>query len=268
MSSDSRGWKALAPLLRLGVAAGLALVLPLSAAAAAFDAAIAFNSKCSGCHSVGKGVVVGPDLHGVSDRHDAGWLHKFIRSSQSVIRTGDSAAVALFAKYKKRMPDHPFTDAEIDLILAFIKAGGPQTDAGEYRHARVATPSDVNRGRDLFTGAVAFANGGAACIRCHDVGGAAGWQGGTLASDLTYAYAKYRDGGLTRALAESQFPLMADYRGRPLTRDETFALKAFLYQVSARAPRPEAQVTAGGGSVFAPLAWLTQWFAGVANLNR
>jgi len=269
MSSHSRGWKALTPLLRLTAALCLAvLLLPLPAAAAAFDAGLAFNTRCSGCHSVGKGVVVGPDLHGVTERHDASWLHRFIRSSQSVIHSGDRAAVSLFQQYKKRMPDHSFNDAEIDLILAFIKAGGPKADPGEYRLARAATPGEAARGRDLFTGAVALANGGAACIRCHDVGGAAGWQGGTLASDLTYAYAKYRDGGLTRALTESQFPLMADYRERPLNREETFALKAFLYQVSSRAPRPEAQVTAGGGSIFAPLIWLTQWFAGVAGLNR
>jgi cytochrome c len=264
----SRCWKALTPLLRLAVASGIAVLLPLPAAAA-FDASVAFNSKCSGCHSVGQGVVVGPDLHGVTERHDASWLHKFVRSSQTVIRSGDVAAVALYEKYKKRMPDHPFTDAEIDALLAFIKAGGPKADPGEYRHARGATSAEAALGRDLFTGTVALANGGAACIRCHDVGGAAGWQGGTLAADLTHAYAKHGDGGLTRALTESRFPLMADYREKPLTRTETFALKAFLYQVSLRAPQRESQV-ASGGSIFAPLAWLTQWFAGrgIVDLNR
>jgi cytochrome c551/c552 len=229
-------------------------------AKAAFDVGATFNSRCSGCHSVGKGDVVGPDLRGVTARHDSGWLHRFIRSSQSVIRSGDRAAVALFQRYKKRMPDHELTDVEIDALLAFIKAGGPKADPGEWRNARTAKPADVARGRNLFTGAVVLANGGAACVRCHDAGGVAGWRAGTLAADLTYAYAKYRDAGLTRALAESRFPLMADYRERPLTREETFALKAFLYQ-AARMPRP-ADRLASGGSIFAPLAWLTQWFSG------
>jgi len=231
------------------------MVLPSRPAAAAFDAAVAFNIRCSGCHSVGKGVVVGPDLRGVTKRHDAGWLHRFIRSSESVIRSGDLAAVALFEKYRKRMPDHPLADAEIDAILAFIEAGGPKAGSGEYRLAREATAAEVARGRDLFTGRMRLANGGAACIRCHDVGGAAGWQGGTLAPDLSDAYARHQDGGLTRALTESRFPLMADYRERPLTRDETFALKAFLYQVSrARSQRK----LASGGPRSAPLVWLSE----------
>jgi mono/diheme cytochrome c family protein len=262
MSTDPRGRKALPPLVWMCVAGWL--VLLAWPAAAAFDAGAAFNTRCSGCHSVGKGVVVGPDLRGVTERHDAPWLHRFIRSSQSVIQSGDSAAVTLYQKYRKRMPDHPLTDAEIDAILAFIKAGGPREAPGEYRLAREATAAEVARGYRLFTGAVPLANGGAACIRCHDAGGAAGWQSGTLASDLTYAYTRYQDGGLTRALTESRLPLMADYRERPLTRDETFVLKAFLYQVS-RASLPEGQVASAGGALFAPLAWLSQltrWFSG------
>jgi hypothetical protein len=237
------------------------MVLLARPAAAGFDAGAAFNARCSSCHSVGQGVVVGPDLRGVTERHDAGWLHRFIRSSQSVIRSGDRAAMALFATYKKRMPDHPFTDAEVDALLAFIEAGGPKADPGEYRLAGEATAAEVARGHDLFSGTVALANGGAACIHCHDAGGA-GWQSGALASDLTAVYVRYRDGGLTRALTESRFPLMADYRERPLTRDEVFALKAFLYQASRAHPVGRL---ASGSPLFAPLAWLselTQWFSG------
>src|SRR6185295_18635052 len=76
-------------------------------ALAAFDAAVAFDARCSTCHSVGRGVVVGPDLRGVTARHDGRWLRSFIRSSQSVIRSGDASAVALFRKFQRVMPDHP-----------------------------------------------------------------------------------------------------------------------------------------------------------------
>jgi hypothetical protein len=240
---------------------GWIALLPLPLCAAAFDAAMVFNARCSGCHAVGTGDVVGPDLRGVTARRDARWLHAFIRSSQSVIRHGDRTAVALFQKYQKRMPDHDFTDQEIDRLLAFIAAGGPQRPAGEYRHARMATGAEVAQGRRLFTGAASLAHGGAACSRCHVAGNTASWWGGTLASDLTHVYLKYRDGGLTRALTESRFPLMTEYRDRPLTSEETFAIKAFLYQ-AANPPRTAsrlAQNDAARSSTgrFTPLAQLT-----------
>ncbi|HCC84588.1 MAG TPA: hypothetical protein DEP87_02810, partial [Candidatus Pacebacteria bacterium] len=48
-----------------------------------------FTQKCSACHSIGKGRLVGPDLAGVNDRRSEGWLLKFIKSPQAVINSGD-----------------------------------------------------------------------------------------------------------------------------------------------------------------------------------
>jgi mono/diheme cytochrome c family protein len=224
------------------LAVNVALVSP---ARAGFDPAATFNLQCAGCHSVGKGEVVGPDLKGVAARHDRPWLHSFIRSSQGLIAKGEKSASALFAKYKKRMPDHDFSDADIDALLAFIAAGGPKDSSGELRQASTATAAEVIRGRRLFAGLVPLQNGGAACTGCHAAGNATRWRSGTLASDLTRVYGKYRDAGLTRALLESRFPLMAAaYHDQPLTLDEAFALKAFLFHVS-RAPERAPELAAG-----------------------
>jgi len=84
------------PLLPLPLAAGFWMAVAALPASASVDAAAHFDSRCAACHSVGRGVVVGPDLKGVTGRHDARWLHAFIRSSQTVIRSGDASAVALF----------------------------------------------------------------------------------------------------------------------------------------------------------------------------
>jgi mono/diheme cytochrome c family protein len=132
------------------VAAGLLGTAP--AAGAAFDPAAVFTLQCAGCHSVGKGEVVGPDLQGVTARRDRRWLHSFIRSSQGLVGQGETTAAALFARYKKRMPDHDFSDGEIDSLLAFIAAGGPRGSEGDLRRASMATPAEVARGRALFTG--------------------------------------------------------------------------------------------------------------------
>jgi len=234
---------------RTAASAAVAFAIAPAAWAAGFDPAATFTLQCAGCHSVGKGEVVGPDLKGVAARHDRPWLHAFIRSSQGLIAKGEKTASALFARYKKRMPDHEFSDGEIDALLAFIAAGGPKEPAGELRQASTATPAEVDRGRRLFTGGLPLRNGGAACAGCHTAGGAGGWRGGTLASDLTRVYGKYQDAGLTRALMESRFPLMtAAYDARPLTAGEAFALKAFLYQVSRTSAPPRE--LAGGAPLF------------------
>jgi len=231
-------------LLRIGALFGLALTAA-PAAWAGFDAAAVFAMKCSGCHSVGKGDVVGPDLAGVTQRRDKRWLHSFIRSSQGLVGKGEKTALTLFAKYKKKMPDHDFSDDEIDTLLAFIQAGGPRESAGELRRASTATPAEVARGRELFTGRIPLRNGGAACAGCHAAGGVGLWRAGTLGGDLSRVYDKYQDAGLTRALVESRFPMMwMAYRERPLTADEVFAIKAFLH-AAARAPEPPMELASG-----------------------
>jgi mono/diheme cytochrome c family protein len=230
---------------RVVVATALGSVFALGAARAeaVFDPTVAFRSRCSGCHSVGKGEVVGPDLRGILQRHDRRWLHSFIHSSQSVIRSGDRIALALFEKYGRRtMPDHELSTTEIDSLLDFIAAGGP-LDAGhaKIRSASMASPADVRRGRELFLGRRGFANGGAACIQCHTAGDANLWGGGTLGQDLTRVYDKYQDWGMSRALADADFPLMASiYHQAPLTDEEIFAVKVFLYRTSRRSPAPSS----------------------------
>jgi mono/diheme cytochrome c family protein len=228
-------WRGRAGLsLLMGISAGGWLLLgPAAPLRADFNPATVFNLQCAGCHSVGRGVVVGPDLAGVTARRERRWLHSFIRSSQTLVQAGDAVAVSLFRQYKKRMPDHDFTEEQIDALLAYIRRWKP--GEGEVRHARTARRAEVARGRDLFTGARVFARGGAACAGCHAAGDAGRWRGGSLASDLTRVYLKYQDDGLTRALTEPRFPMMEAYHDRPLTADEAFALKAFLYH-AARSP--------------------------------
>src|SRR5690242_14294287 len=55
-----------------------------------------FNQRCTACHTFGKGVKVGPDLKGVTERRPRRWLLSFIRGSQRMIQGGDAVAVDLF----------------------------------------------------------------------------------------------------------------------------------------------------------------------------
>ncbi len=82
-----------------------------------------FKASCSACHSIGKGKIVGPDLKDVSTRRKEPWLIKFIRSSQTVVKSGDPVAVKLFNDHNKiPMPDQKLTDPQIKDVLAYIKS--------------------------------------------------------------------------------------------------------------------------------------------------
>jgi cytochrome c551/c552 len=82
-----------------------------------------FTSRCASCHNVNK-VVVGPALAGVSDRRSEEWIINFVHSSQTVIKSGDKAATALYEKFNKiPMPDHPDLSAEsIKMVLSYINS--------------------------------------------------------------------------------------------------------------------------------------------------
>lgn len=81
-----------------------------------------FTARCAACHGIGK-QVVGPDLKDVENLRSEQWIINFVHSSQAVIKSGDTAAVALFSEFNKTiMPDHKdLGDNDIRNIIAFIK---------------------------------------------------------------------------------------------------------------------------------------------------
>lgn len=81
-----------------------------------------FTKRCASCHNVNK-TLTGPALAGVDERRSMDWITRFVRSSQSVVKSGDKDAVALFEKFNRiPMPDQPdLTSDNIKSIVAFIK---------------------------------------------------------------------------------------------------------------------------------------------------
>ncbi|MEZ5082712.1 MAG: c-type cytochrome [Bacteroidales bacterium] len=79
-------------------------------------------ATCAACHTIGKGKLIGPDLKGVTERREEAWLISFIKSSQTMVKSGDETAVKLFEEFNKiPMPDNPFTDEQIKGILSYIE---------------------------------------------------------------------------------------------------------------------------------------------------
>lgn len=82
-----------------------------------------FAARCAACHNVNK-TITGPALAGIDERRTMDWIVKFIGSSQSLIKSGDKDAIAVFEKFNKiPMPDHAdLTEEKIKSIVDYIKA--------------------------------------------------------------------------------------------------------------------------------------------------
>ena len=159
-----------------------------------------FARKCGSCHTVGKGVRVGPDLKDAHKRRSRAWLLGFVKQPSALLDS-DADARNLLAQFNGvRMPDLGLSNAEaatlVDLIVRCSTE--PCSLAGKFTAARLATKQDVARGRDL-----------------------------------TNAFARIGDEGLDAALAQPAYPLMNKvFALHPLDPAEAFALRAFLYQAN------------------------------------
>ena len=107
---------------------------------------------CAACHTIGKGKLIGPDLKGVTEKHDREWLYSFIRSSQTMIKNGDPKAVAIFEEYNKiPMPDNNFTDEQIERLLVYIENYDESAAAMAEQAPAEAEAVDEHHGAESHT---------------------------------------------------------------------------------------------------------------------
>ena len=79
-----------------------------------------FEVKCAGCHTVGGGKRVGPDLKGVTTRRPHDWLVDFITAPDKVIASGDPTAAQLVKEYGMPMPNLGVSKSDAEAILAYL----------------------------------------------------------------------------------------------------------------------------------------------------
>lgn len=218
----------------------LGLLIVPSLAFSAIDPGQEFNKRCSSCHTIGGGILKGPDLKGITERRQMDWLVKFVKSSDAMIQSGDPTAVKLYNEFNQiDMPDVKLSEEDIRTLLEFIGSGQQLAAATKSKSALDATAQDIAMGQEIFLGARPLANGGPACVSCHSVGGHGPLGGGTLAKNLSNAYSSYKDEGLATALKNVAFPVMSEVYGKKkLTDEEIFQLKSFLYQADKDGPSP------------------------------
>ncbi|WP_417363429.1 c-type cytochrome [Galbibacter sp.] len=106
---------------------GLALLLSFSSSLFAQDqeadpaaGKTLFNTYCAACHHLDRRMT-GPALRGVGDKFEREWLHKWIKNSQALIKSGDEEAVKIWEEYKPSVmtPFPQLSEADIDNILAY-----------------------------------------------------------------------------------------------------------------------------------------------------
>lgn len=226
------------------------------------EGAAYYKQMCVACHTINGGTLVGPDLANVHERRSDEWLQKFITSSQTLIKSGDPDAVAVFEQFNKIvMPDPPFSHDQIAAIITYIKAasGGDAQSAGGETTASVdtakeGTEEDIVMGQNLFQGKVRLENGGPACISCHDVKNDAVIGGGILAKELTTVFSRMGEPGVRAILGSAPFPVMQQaYANKSLTDEEIFSIISFLQQADRdhmfQQPRDYGIKLAGTGFV-------------------
>jgi len=85
--------------------------------------AYVFRSRCSACHTIGKGDGVGPELAGVTTRRERGWLVRYLRHPDQMRAEKDPIAVTLAARFKDvSMPNLRLSEGEIAAVLSFLEA--------------------------------------------------------------------------------------------------------------------------------------------------
>lgn len=77
---------------------------------------------CNGCHKIGGGKLVGPDLKGVTARRDKQWIAKMILRPDLMTKE-DPTAKDLFKTYLTQMPNQGVNpDSELGPLVSYLKS--------------------------------------------------------------------------------------------------------------------------------------------------
>lgn len=87
-----------------------------------------FKQKCTACHTIGKGKLVGPDLKGVTTRREETWLKRQIKEPDKMIAEKDPIVMQLLQE-SNNVPMAPLglSDAEVSEVIAYLKSTEQQT---------------------------------------------------------------------------------------------------------------------------------------------
>ena len=97
------------------------LLLPIKHAVSSDVGEEIFQSNCAGCHTIGKGNSVGPDLSGVTIRREENWLIRQIKDPDGLVEEKDPVALQLLKEFNMPMVALGLSDEEIKEIILYLK---------------------------------------------------------------------------------------------------------------------------------------------------
>ncbi len=221
----------------------LIFFLSMSIPSKAQDGESIFKSTCAACHQTTSRKLIGPGLANIHEKRTKEWFTQFVKSSQTLINSGDTEAIKIFEEYNKiQMPDQALSDSEINAVFEYIISVSPAktetTSVETVEEAEVPfepSEEDISIGQNLFFGKQRFENEGPSCISCHHVNKHGFIAGGELAAELTDVYDRLGKAGVEGMITGLPFPQMkSSYENHKITEKETTQLTAFLKEVSAQ----------------------------------
>lgn len=100
-----------------------------------------FLKACAACHTIGKGVRVGPDLKGVTARRDPDWLIRFLVAPNVMLAKKDPIAMELDAKFPGvRMPNLRLSETDAKDLITYMKTQTKRVSA----HAKASKRNKAN----------------------------------------------------------------------------------------------------------------------------
>ena len=202
-----------------------------------------FDEKCIGCHTIGGGNLICPDLQDVTKRRDLQWIKDFITDPAKMIASDPTAQQLFKDNNDITMPTLGLSPDQVDQLVEYLS--NPEAAPASPPASSPISAGDPVTGRSLFTGELALANNGPSCMSCHAVSGTGILGGGGLGPDLTHVVQRLGEPGLSAALKTIAFPTMlGPFQNRPLTPKEQVDLVAFLKD-SDRWQDPVQVVTPG-----------------------
>lgn len=94
--------------------------LPVDTVLAKRGEALFSSRACVGCHSIGKGKRVGPDLAGVTAARDLDWLRRWLKNPTAMLATDSLAKALLKQNNNVPMPTLRLADDEVEALLHYL----------------------------------------------------------------------------------------------------------------------------------------------------
>lgn len=172
-----------------------------------------FNTRCSGCHTIGGGDMKGPDLSSSTQWSEED-LVMSIRKMQKHVGPIEPAEMKALAELLR--------DAKVKERLQAERERATATMAASY------DAPDAIKGKALFFGATSLSNGGMSCSSCHAIGS----SGGELGPDLTELKDRLPHVGMLSAFEGANFPVMRPhYKEHPVTKQEAIHLAGYFEEL-------------------------------------